>query len=152
MSKTHLHHQLVPKDHCLRTHAQTAQGVLDEDVRSRVVDHELGVEVLEVVGDRADQAQVLLVGCGALDWQILDDCFFDISVIGVDAIVIAINNIDVFFQHEIPLVAVPLVGVEVYYHYSFDRVPRLQVMHCQRDVGVDAETAAAVETSVMETA
>lgn len=152
MLKTHLCHQLVPQDHGLRSHAQTAQRVLDEDVRARVVDHELRVEVLKVVGDGANQPQVFLIGCRALDWQVLDDCFFDISIIGVDSIVIAINNIDALVQHEIPLVAVPLMRIKIDDHYSLDSVPRLQVMRCQRDIRVDAESSATVEAGMMETA
>lgn len=150
MLKTHLCHQLVPTDDCLRTHAQTAQRVFDQDVRPGIVDHEFRVEVLKVIGDGAYQSQVLLVGGRALDWQILDDCFFDIPIIGVDSIVIAINNIDALLQHEIPLVTIPLMCIKIYDHYSLDSVPRLQVMHCQRDVRVDAESTATVETSMMK--
>lgn len=151
MLKTHLGHQLVPSDDCLRTHAETTQRVFNEDVRPGIVDHELRVEVLKVICDGANQPQVLLIRGRALDWQILDDCFLDISIIGVDSIVIAINNIDALVQHEIPLVAIPLMCIKIYYHNSLDSVPRLQVMHCQRDVRVDAESTPTVETGMMKT-
>lgn len=41
--------------------------------------------------------------------------------------------------------------IQIDYHYSFDSLSRLQVMHCQRNIRVNAETTATVEASMMET-
>jgi hypothetical protein len=83
---------------------------------------------LEVAGDGADQAEVLLVWGRFLDGKIFDDRLLHLAVVRINSIVIAVDNINAFLQDEVSLIAVPLVSIQINYHNPLHSQSWLQVM------------------------
>ncbi len=64
--------------------------------------------------------------------------------------VVEVYSVDVFIPDAVPLVTVPLVGVQVDYHDLFPVVSGTQVVDDHGDVGVNAETSSIGRASVVE--
>lgn len=118
----HSHNLLIPAHHRLSAQPHAAQWVCFQNVAARIVDDELWLAEVEVLADRVDESEVLLVGGFAVDVQSSGDGVFALGVLEDEAVV-AVHNVDILVEDEVSLEAVALVGVQVDDHDFADPQP-----------------------------
>ena len=113
----HPHDLLISGQDRLPRHRELPQRVAPKDVGAGIKDNELWVVEVEVHFDGLDKAEVFLVGGGPLDLDGLSDGVPALGVLGENLTIITIHDVDSLVYDQILLVAIPLVRIQVYYHY-----------------------------------
>ena len=74
-------------------------------------------KLLEIEFYGIDESKVFLVCCIFSEVEGFGDGVSAFGVVGVNGAVVAINDINIFVENEVPFVTVPLMSIHVDYHY-----------------------------------